>query len=229
MDVHSLPLEIRITCVRLALGTWYKALALPEKQHKDNMKDVYDFIVKGNVHSGRVNFYLIETSEEALNLSHPENNGFWHENWTYDKCVWDGHHASYNYCKFKAKHLCERLKEIEGGSSGRFITGEDILNGKTTSLEVWIEKRKGDNGNPYIEGRRVRMGTSRLWEKTEGYWYWYHPKCRCSTCDRVRYYSGKDDIPYSEYMKVRHIFWGFLERQWKALFSMRDATHFPID
>ena len=215
MDVHSLPLEIRITCVRLALGTWYKALARPEKEHKDKMKDVYDFIVKGNVHSGRVNFYLIETSEEALNLSHPENNGFWHENWTYDQCAWDGHHASYNYCKFKAKHLCERIRETE-----------DQWNDLKTTSEVRIEKRKGDNENPYIEGRRVKGGG--LWSQTEGY-FWYHPKCRCSTCDRVRYYSGKDDIPLREYMKVRHIFWGFLERQWKALFSMRDATHFPID
>ena len=215
MDVHSLPLEIRITCVRLALGTWYKALALPEKEHKDKMKDVYDFIVKGNVHSGRVNFYLIETPEEAHNLSHPENNGFWHENWTSDQCAWDGHHASYNYCKFKAKHLCERIRETE-----------DQWNDLKTTSEVRIEKRKGDNENPYIEGRRVKGGG--LWSQTEGY-FWYHPKCRCSTCDRVRYYSGKDDIPLREYMKVRHIFWGFLERQWKALFSMRDATHFPID
>ena len=215
MDVQSLPLEIRITCVRLALGTWYKALALPEKEHKDKMKDVYDFIVKGNVHAGRVNFYLIETPEEAHNLSHPENNGFWHENWTSDQCAWDGHHASYNYCKFKAKHLCERIRETE-----------DQWNDLKTTSEVRIEKRKGDNENPYIEGRRVKGGG--LWSQTEGY-FWYHPKCRCSTCDRVRYYSDKDVIPYSEYKKVRHIFWGFLERQWKALFSMRDATHFPID
>ena len=212
MDVHSLPLEIRITCVRLALGEWYKALARPEKEHKDKMKDVYDFIVKGNVHSGRVNFYLIETSEEALNLSHPENNGFWHENWTSDQCAWDGHHASYNYCKFKAKHLCERIRETE-----------DQWNDLKTTSEVRITS---SSSAPYIEGRRVKGGG--LWSQTEGY-FWYHPKCRCSTCDRVRYYSGKDDIPLREYMKVRHIFWGFLERQWKALFSMRDATHFPID
>lgn len=215
MEVHSLPLEIRITCVRLALGTWYKALALPEKEHKDKMKDVYDFIEKGDVHAdGAVlPFYWRLPPEEALTLSYPEKNVYWREVWSKDSCAWNGDYTSYNYCKFKAVPLCERVRE-----------SEDQWNDLKTTSEVKIKKRKEDNENSYIEDRRVSGWRS----QSEGY-FWYHKKCRCSTCDRVRYYSGKGDIPHCEYMTVRHIFWGFLELQCKALFSMLDATHLSID
>lgn len=206
MDVHSLPLEIRITCFRLALGTWYKALARPEKEHKDKMKDVYDFIAKGDVQAdGAVlPLYWRLPPEEALTLSYPEKNVYWREVWSRSGCAWNGDYASYNYCKFNAIPLCERVRDEE----------EEV----EAISEVRITKRKGDIENTYIENRRVRGWRS----QSEGY-FWYHKKCRCSTCDRVRYYSDKDAIPYSEYKKVRHIFWGFLERSWKALFSMRDA------
>lgn len=201
MDVHSLPLEIRITCTRLALGTWYKALSLPEKEHKGKMKDVYDFIAKGNVHADGaiLPFYWRLPPEEALALSYPEKNVYWREVWSRSGCAWNGDYASYNYCKFNAIPLCERVRD------------EDV----EAISEVRITKRKGDNENTYIENRRVRGWRS----QSEGY-FWYHQKCRCLTCDRVRHYS--------EYKEDTNILWGFLERPWKALFSMTNATHFPI-
>ncbi len=203
MDVHSLPLEIRITCVRLALGSWYKALACPEKEHKDKMKGVYDFIVKGNVQAdGAVlDFYWRLPPEEALCLSYPEKNVYWREVWSEDSCAWNGHHASYNYCKFNAIPLCERVRD----------EGEEV----EEISEVRITKRKGDNENTYIENRRVRG----LRSQSEGY-FWYHQKCRCLTCDRVRHYS--------EYKEDTNIFRGLLELSRKALFNMTNATHFPI-
>ena len=216
MDVHSLPLEIRITCTRLALGTWYKALSLPEKEHKGKMKDVYDFIAKGNVHADGaiLPFYWRLPPEEALTLSYPEKNVYWREVWSEDNCAWNGNYASYNYCKFNAIPLCERARDEE----------EEV----EAISEVRITKRKGDNENTYIENRRVRGWRS----QSEGY-FWYHRKCRCLTCDRVRHYS--------EYKEDTNILWGFLERPWKAaagaaaaaaaaaaLFRMRDTTHSHI-
>lgn len=198
MDVHSLPLEIRITCVRLALGSWYKALACPEKEHKDKMKGVYDFIVEGNVQAdGAVlplYWRLPPEFWEPLTLSHTEKNGYWREVWSEDHCAWNGHYGSYNYCKFKAVPFCERVRE-----------SEYQLNDLKTTSEVRIT---ASSSTPYIEGRRVKGG------QNEGY-FWYHPKCRCLTCDRVRYYS--------EYEEDTNIFRGLLELSRKALFSMRDA------
>ena len=191
MDIHSLPLEIRLTCARLALGTWYKTISLSEKEHRDNMKDVYDFIAKGDVQADDavLHFYWRIPPEEALTISYPEKNGYWREVWSKDHCAWNGEYGSYNYSKFIVVPLCERVRYEEVGAIS----------------EVKIKKRKEDNENSYIEDRRVRGWRS----QSEGY-FWYHKKCRCSTCDRVR--------RYSEYKEVRNMFWGFLERKWQEFF-----------
>ena len=137
MDVHSLPLEIRITCTRLALGTWYKALSLPEKEHKGKMKDVYDFIAKGNVHADGaiLPFYWRLPPEEALTLSYPEKNVYWREVWSEDNCAWNGHYASYNYCKFNAIPLCERARDEE-----EEVEAEQSMNIYCEAVEALPEK-----------------------------------------------------------------------------------------
>jgi len=166
------------------------------------MKDVYDFIAIGGG-SGwpDISFYWRLPPEQALTLSYPEKNVYWREVWSRSGCAWNGDYASYNYCKFNAIPLCERVRD----------EGEEV----EEISEVRITKRKGDNENTYIEHRRVRGWRS----QSEGY-FWYHQKCRCLTCDRVRHYS--------EYKEDTNIFRGLLELSRKALFSMTNATHFPI-
>jgi len=44
--------------------------------------------------------------------------------------------------------------------------------------------------------------------------YWYHKKCRCITCDRVRY-TGRENLPVPEKWKYSNIEWINYSRQWK--------------
>tara|TARA_Y100000389_G_C17442162_1_gene509265 strand:+ start:1562 stop:2209 length:648 start_codon:yes stop_codon:yes gene_type:complete len=45
--------------------------------------------------------------------------------------------------------------------------------------------------------------------------FWYHKKCRCITCDRVRY-TGRENLPVPEKWKYSNIEWINYSRQWKT-------------
>tara|TARA_B110000495_G_C23029425_1_gene612579 strand:+ start:1530 stop:2210 length:681 start_codon:yes stop_codon:yes gene_type:complete len=53
----------------------------------------------------------------------------------------------------------------------------------------------------------------REWSNIENK-YWYHIKCRCITCDRVRY-IGMDNLPLKEKKRFENIVWYPSSKQWK--------------
>ena len=76
--------------------------------------------------------------------------------------------------------------------------------------------RKSQNGikGVFIENNQCKEIEYRDWENIRGK-YWYHEKCRCVTCDRVRY-EGRKKIPFKDREKFQDIEWDHKSSQWKT-------------
>ena len=65
--------------------------------------------------------------------------------------------------------------------------------------------------NDYL--RRCDDLRTREWTNKPGY-YWYHDKCRCRKCDRVRF-IGYQSLSILEKEKFDNINWDDESKQWK--------------
>ena len=96
---------------------------------------------------------------------------------------------------FKANSICKR-KVKERGQEG-------------------IKDLKFDNVGVFVvTSGMVKEVVAREWSNKEGY-YWYHKKCRCKVCDRVRY-LGYSKLNHSEKGKYNHIIWDNKKNQWNT-------------
>ncbi|MBE18060.1 MAG: hypothetical protein CMH79_04780 [Nitrospinae bacterium] len=74
-----------------------------------------------------------------------------------------------------------------------------------------------DNPITNIIPLQITLLQAREWSNKPNY-YWYHNKCRCLTCDKVRYIGYKikqKNISHKERNKYKRIKWGDNNNQWK--------------
>jgi hypothetical protein len=76
--------------------------------------------------------------------------------------------------------------------------------------------RKSQNGikSVFIENNQCKEIEYREWVNIEGK-FWYHYKCRCITCDRVRY-EGRKGLHLKDREKFQDIEWDHKSSQWKT-------------
>ena len=76
--------------------------------------------------------------------------------------------------------------------------------------------RRSQNGIKavFIENNQCKVIESREWLNIEGK-FWYHYKCRCITCDRVRY-EGRKKLHLKDREKFQDIEWDHSSSQWKT-------------
>ena len=77
-------------------------------------------------------------------------------------------------------------------------------------------KRKKYKGKKVkrVSEQEARFAFAHVLSNKEGY-YWYHKKCRCKVCDRVRY-LGYSKLNHSEKGKYNHIIWDNKKNQWNT-------------
>ena len=131
-----------------------------------------------------------------------------------------------NSISFKNKKLLELNSKSKWKTSQRmrdevFISWEnyshypkfDNENNKLCERQVG---RKSQNGikSVFIENNQCKGLEYREWENIRGK-FWYHEKCRCITCDRVRY-VGRKGLALKEREKFQDIVWDPTSSQWKT-------------
>ena len=130
-----------------------------------------------------------------------------------------------NPISFKNKKL------LEVNSNSKWKTSKRMRDEVFTSWENYVMYPKFDNCNKLCErqvGRESQNGIKgvfiennqckeieyREWLNIEGT-YWYHEKCRCITCDRVRY-EGRNKLQIKDREKFQDILWDHSSSQWKT-------------
>jgi len=130
-----------------------------------------------------------------------------------------------NPISFKNKKL------LEVNSNSKWKTSKRMRDEVFTSWENYVMYPKFDNCNKLCErqvGRESQNGIKgvfiennqckeieyREWLNIEGK-YWYHEKCRCITCDRVRY-EGRNKLQIKDREKFHDILWDHSSSQWKT-------------
>ena len=89
----------------------------------------------------------------------------------------------------------------------------DNGNNKLCERQVGRKSQNGIKG-VFIENNQCKEIEYREWLNIEGK-YWYHEKCRCITCDRVRY-EGRKGLPLKGREKFKDIEWDVTSSQWKT-------------
>ena len=89
----------------------------------------------------------------------------------------------------------------------------DNVNNKLCERQV---ERMSQNGIKavFIENNQCKEIKFREWDNIRGK-YWYHEKCRCITCDRVRY-EGRNKLHLKDREKIKDIVWEVTSSQWKT-------------
>jgi hypothetical protein len=116
----------------------------------------------------------------------------------------------------KSKWTCSQIMKDEvfiRWENYEMCPGFDNWNNKLCERQVG---RKSQNGiiSIFIENNQCKDIEYREWENIRGK-FWYHEKCRCFTCDRVRY-EGRKKLSLKEREKFQDIVWDIESSQWKA-------------
>ena len=131
-----------------------------------------------------------------------------------------------NSISFKNKKLLELNSKSKWKTSQRmrdevFISWEnyshypkfDNDNNKLCERQVGHLSQNGIK-SVFIENNQCKEIEYREWLNIGGK-YWYHEKCRCVTCDRVRY-EGRKKLPFKDREKFQDIEWDHKSSQWKT-------------
>ena len=130
-----------------------------------------------------------------------------------------------NPISFKNKKLLELNSKSKWRTSQRmrdelFISWENYemypeVNIRNKLCERQVG-RKSQNGikSVVIENNQCKEIEYREWDNIRDK-FWYHEKCRCIDCDRVRY-VGRKGLPLKCREKFQDIVWDLTSSQWKT-------------
>lgn len=206
--LYSLPLDIKIKIFQMAVYT--NIVEWGGKEHKKNFKKTVAFINPNEYNS------KTDRLEEAWHytfttyaISHRRFDDYG------NKFSW--YRESFCSCKdrrrgWSEKHNIYHLDKIEDDIEPEFrVRLTPLCQRKAkTSLQEGIKDLQLDRWfNILPEDIRTRE-----WTNKPGY-YWYHEKCRCRMCDRVRF-IGYSSLTTSDKEMLDNIEWEDDSKQWNA-------------
>ena len=203
--LYSLPLDVKKKIFSFAVISHY--LDLGEKEHKKNFKQTKDFF-NPVIYNPRTDT-LTEEYKIYYEIIHSKKDSYGNKlelvhgsytsckdrrlGWSDNKNIYhlDNIEEIYLVSQFRLRPLCQRKSSLKTQSGIKDIKLDNILNQfPKLPKDLW----------------------SREWTNKSGY-YWYHEKCRCRGCDRVRF-IGHSYLSISDKEKFNNINWDNESKQW---------------
>lgn len=203
--LYSLPLDLKIKIFQMAV--FANIIELGGKEHKKNFKKTVEFI-NPNIYNSKTDSITIYDDPFLYPIYHKrfDNNGFmfsWYrESWTTCK---DRHLG------WSLQHNMYHLEKLEDIIDPEFkIRFNPLCQRKVqTKSQEGIKDLRLNRRRWTVLPEDIR---TREWSNKFGY-YWYHEKCRCRKCDRVRY-LGYSNLTISDKEKFDNIEWEDDSKQW---------------
>ena len=209
--LYSLPLEIKVMIFRLAVVSHF--LDIGEKEHPKKFKPTKDFLNPKIYNPRRDRLkedYSIYSIYGTYEITHSKIDDYGNKLEMY--------YESTTSCKDRllersGNKNCYHLDKIEEVYSDFRVRFWPLCQRKASlPTQSDIKDIKLDHLlNDYL--RRSGDLRTREWTNKPGY-YWYHEKCRCRKCDRVRF-IGYQSLSTIEQGKFNHINWDDESKQWK--------------
>tara|TARA_Y100000389_G_scaffold197664_1_gene232705 strand:+ start:359 stop:1213 length:855 start_codon:yes stop_codon:yes gene_type:complete len=208
--LYSLPLDLKVKIFQIAVLT--NMVEWGEKEHNKNFKKTVNFINPNRYNSTTDHmtetdsgYYTINTY--AIDYRRFDDYG--------NKFSW--YRESFWSCKdrrrdWSEKHNMYYLENIEDDIEPEFrVRFNSLCQRKAkTSLQEGIKDVQLDRT---FQERPEDIRT-REWTNKPRY-YWYHEKCRCRMCDRVRF-LGYNSLSTADKEKFDNIEWDDDSKQWNA-------------
>lgn len=209
--LYSLPLEIKVIIFRVAMVSHF--LDIGEKEHPKIFKPTNDFLNPKIYNPRRDRLkedYSIHSIYGTYEITHYKMDRYGNKLEMY--------YESRTSCKDRllersGNKNCYHLDKIEEVYSDFRVRFWPLCERKVSlPTQYDIKDIKLDHLlNDYL--RISGDLRTREWTNKPGY-YWYHEKCRCRKCDRVRM-IGYQSLNTSEKEKYNHISWDDESKQWK--------------
>ena len=203
--LYSLPLDIKIKIFQMAV--FANIVEWGGKEHKKNFKKTVEFI-NPNIYNSKTDSITIYEDSFLYPIYHKrfDNNGF----------MFSWYRESWTTCKdrrlgWSLQHNMYYLEKLEDIIDPEFKIRFNPL----CQRKVQTKSQEGIKDLPLNRRRWTVLPEdirAREWSNKFGY-YWYHEKCRCRKCDRVRY-LGYSNLTISDKEKFDKIEWEDDSKQW---------------